>query len=423
MNPSAIPLPYGDTVIALEWPAACVRAVLAPRAEQRQPLAPAALRAALEPLAAECAGVRSAAIVVPDITREAAVSVVLPPLLELLDQAGIGADKVRLLFALGIHRPLAREEQARIVGSEAAARVALYNHDAHDAGNVLLGFTSQGIAVRVSPLAAAADLVLLLGTTTFHYMAGYGGGRKLVVPGVAAYETALAAHRLMLAPSPAKGWHPRCRPGVLEGNPVHEAMREAAAMLPRVRAATVLLDARKQPLACYAGAVDASLAAAIADYDPRHRFAIERRAPVVVASAGGHPRDLNVVQAHKALAHARQALARGGILVLVACCREGWGHPTFARWFDLPDIDALEARLRSDAYEINGQTAYSILRTTTEHEVLLLSSLPDADVRRMRMTPIRSLEEARRHIERRLGEHWDAIVMPYASATLPDAGD
>lgn len=414
---------YGNTRLLLPWDDGHWHAVLAPLPDERPVLDSVALRRALNDLHRFLRGCRRIVLVVPDITRAAGLPVVMPTILELLSQAGIdvspNAQSVRVLVALGIHRPMSPSEIKAHLGEQTFDRVSIENHNCTGKDLVRLGETTQGVSVSVNRAVTEADLVVLIGTTTYHYVAGYGGGRKLLVPGLASAETASAAHRLMLHPVAGRGWHPCCRPGVLQGNPVHACMAEAAGMLPSVVAITALLNEFGHVASVHAGRPAESLSAAVKEYDFRHRAWIERRAEVVVAGAGGFPRDINLIQAHKALAHAREALAPGGSLVLIGQCRDGLGYPTFRSWFDYTSPEELESVLRTDAYQINGQTAYSVLRTTTTHDVLLLSDLPEEDVRRMRMTPIRSLDEAADRLAQRHGADWRGFLLPCAGAVLP----
>jgi nickel-dependent lactate racemase len=142
---------------------------------------------------------------------------------------------------------------------------------------------------------------------------------------------------------------------------------------------------------------------------------------LVVVSAGGAPHDLNLIQAHKALEMASYACEEGGDIILVAECADGLGREDFLKWFDAEDSRALEATLR-DSYEVNGQTAWSLLTKAERFRVQLVSALPDEDVRRMRMTPARSIEEALARVE---GDA-EGYVMPRGAAFMPvvsgDAG-
>ena len=160
----------------------------------------------------------SIGIIVPDVTRYSGVEHILPELLNRLGVCGIRESQIEVLFALGIHRSQTREEQEEIVGSEVAARIALFDHSSDQSSCRHLGTTSRGTPVEISLRALAKSKLLLIGTITFHYFAGFGGGRKLILPGIASAHSCAANHLLVLAES---GRHPGVGPARLDQNPVH----------------------------------------------------------------------------------------------------------------------------------------------------------------------------------------------------------
>ena len=135
---------------------------------------------------------------------------------------------------------------------------------------------------------------------------------------------------------------------------------------------------------------------------------------IVVVSCGGSPYDINLIQAHKALDMATHACSDGGTIILVAECSDGLGQPNFLKWFAEKDSSALEARLR-DAYEVNGQTAWSLLTKAECYRIYTVSKLPDEDVRRMRMIPARSVSE----VFEILGREAEGYILPRGAALMP----
>ena len=153
------------------------------------------------------------------------------------------------------------------------------------------------------------------------------------------------------------------------------------------------------------------------EYLAKHSRRIENRRAVVVASCGGYPYDINLIQAHKSLEMAAQACTIGGTIVLLAECRDGLGHPGFMKWFEAQDSRALAARLR-EGYEVNGQTAWSLLTKAERFQIHLISNLPDDEVRGLRMTPTRSLTD----VLKGLDSDVQGFVMPQGAAVLPLPG-
>ncbi|HZL98341.1 MAG TPA: hypothetical protein VFB91_06525, partial [Terriglobales bacterium] len=156
-----------------------------------------------------------------------------------------------------------------------------------------------------------------------------------------------------------------------------------------------------------------------ARYAKLFRVRIAKRYPLVIASAGGFPKDINLIQSHKALDNAFLATEPGGVLILLAECPDGFGSPHFFPWFRHKDPDALERELRSN-YQIYGQTAHAVLTKARACRVVLVSSLPPEDVETMGMTPAPSLAEAIRAAKAILGELPVPLVIPDAGYVLPD---
>jgi nickel-dependent lactate racemase len=206
--------------------------------------------------------------------------------------------------------------------------------------------------------------------------------------------------------------------GQLEGNAVHEECEQVAAMIQPSFLVNTIVDERGRALRVFAGNWRAAHRRACDEYAASHSLKIDRKRDVVVVSCGGAPYDINMIQAHKALDMAAQACVPGGAIILLAQCADGLGRADFLKWFEFADSRALELRLR-DSYEVNGQTAWSLLTKAESFRVHLVSNLADADVPRMRLIPASSLEGALTQTD----QTGDAYIMPRGSSTLPIAGN
>ncbi len=183
-------------------------------------------------------------------------------------------------------------------------------------------------------------------------------------------------------------------PGLLKGNAVHEECERIAALVAPSFLINTVVDERGLAQRIYAGDWRAAHRQACANYHLDHSCAIDEKREVVIASCGGSPWDINLIQGHKALDMAAQACAEGGTIVLLAECADGLGRADFLKWFDGDrGAHALEERLRS-SYEVNGQTAWSLLTKAEKFQVHLISELPDEEVRRMGLRPARTIDEA-----------------------------
>jgi nickel-dependent lactate racemase len=369
------------------------------------------------PLSRLARGGDRVAIVISDVTRYSATETILPFLLRETDAAGIPRDRVTLFVARGTHRAMTEAEVRDAVGPEIDSGIRVEQSDP-DGDHVSLGTTSRGTNVLVSRRLMEHDRIVLTGTISFHYFAGFGGGRKALVPGCAARETAHQTHfRIFRTDGPGK--HPMARTGVLAGNPVHEDIIEAVSMASPTFLVNTLLTPEKRLFDLVAGHWQKAHEEGCARYAKHFRVRIAKRYPLVIASAGGFPKDINMIQSHKALDNAFHATEPGGALVLLAECPDGFGSPHFFPWFRHKDPDALERELRGN-YQIYGQTAHAVLTKTRACRVILVSTLPPESVEAMGMTPAPTLPDAIRAAKRFLGELPVPLVIPDAGYVLPD---
>lgn len=357
-------------------------------------------------------------IVTSDVTRPTGSDIYLPLLVSRLNAAGIRDRDIEIVVALGIHRKQTAAEHKRIVG-ELYGRIRVTDHDCDDPGElVYLGDTSRGVPVEINRRVAEADRLILTGAVTFHYFAGFGGGRKSMLPGVSSRKSCMASHFSVLNPDEGSGRHPKAVTGNLEGNPVHEAMLEACAMRPPSFILNTVLGGDKEIIAAFAGDWREAHGAGCRFYAETFSASIAEKADLVVVSCGGFPKDINLIQAHKSMAYASRALKPGGVMVLLAECRDGYGNATFFNWFGYDSCAELESALRK-RYEINGQTAWSVKEKAERFRIVLVSVLPDEEVRTMGMIPAATLEAALDVARPMLPEQYKAYVIPAGGTVLP----
>lgn len=358
-------------------------------------------------------------IVASDITRPVPYAAVLPPLLERLRRAGVGKGQITVIFANGTHRLMSREDAQAILGETLAHELHWVNHNALEKKDlVYLGTTSRGTPVWVNRLAVEADQLILTGSVVHHYFAGFGGGRKCLVPGIAGMETTLANHKLVLGNS-GRGLHPGCTPGNLTGNPVHEDIIEACKMLPPDFLLNVVLDPEHSVLKAVAGNWQLAHLEACRQAEAVYTVSVPGPAALVIASCGGFPKDINMIQAHKSLDNAYRAVAANGVLVLLAECGQGLGSQDFVSWFNYPDTDTMAQAVR-EKYSIHGHTALTCRAKAQSRTVILVSSLNPGLVRKMGMIPASNMQEALKAAYSVLNtEHPKTYIFPYGSLTVP----
>jgi nickel-dependent lactate racemase len=279
-----------------------------------------------KPLMALAAGKKTAAISVCDITRPAPNSLTLPPLLSRLHKAGIPAEGITILVATGLHRPASKEEIERIVGPQIASAYRIVNHDARAIDqHRALGSTRRGTPVHIDERFMAADLHITLGFIEQHLMLGFSGGRKLIVPGLAAQETIKVIH------SPAFMREPLATEGSIANNPLHAELLEIAAMAQHDFVLDVTLTQARKISAVFAGEPRAAHGAGVEFLERTTLEKLPEPVDAVITSAAGYPLDLTFYQATKGITAAQHVVKPGGGILLLAECAEGVGSPEFTR--------------------------------------------------------------------------------------------
>jgi nickel-dependent lactate racemase len=353
-------------------------------------------------------------IVVSDATRATGSAQLIHLLVRRLIQAGVLPSDIAIIFATGIHRRVTEEEKSELLTPFIAQRVRTLDHDAYDAEDMVsLGVTDTGTPVEINRVLKDFSAVILTGAIGFHYFAGFTGGRKSICPGLASARTIEATHMLALDFETA-GRRAGVGTGKLDGNAVNEECERVAALIEPRFSVNAVVDQRGRVVQVYAGHWRAAHRLGCEAYLATHSVDIAERRDLVIVSCGGSPWDINLIQAHKALEMAAQATNEGSTIVLLAECSDGLGRPDFLKWFAENDSRALAARLR-EGYEVNGQTAWSLLTKAERHIIFLISELPDDQVFGMRMIPAHSLNE----VMTRIDDTAKGFILPRGAALLP----
>ncbi len=353
-----------------------------------------------------------AVIVVNDVTRPTPNHLMLPPILQQVEAAGIPRDRITLVVATGIHRGDTPEEMADTLGADIVANYRVVNHDCDDESNlVYVGTLVHGTEFYVNKLVYEAEMVITTGVLGPHYFAGFSGGRKSIFPGVSGRVSIEHNHSLMT--------HPNAGVAALEGNPVSEEMVDAGRKVDVGFIVNVVTDASGKVCDVVAGDMEKAWLRGVELCREIAVTPIDRLYDVAIASAGGYPKDINVYQAQKGLDNAARAVRPGGTIVLVADCSEGFGEPTFEEWMvEASTVDDVLARFAA-RFALGGHKAYALARVIKEKHVILVSRLDDATVRRLFMTPAHSLEEALDMVRARHGAGFSCVVMPSAGGVVP----
>lgn len=352
------------------------------------------------------------AVLVNDVTRLARSDVFLPVLISELNSAGVADDRIFIVFALGIHRKQTAEERRAIVGDEIARRIRMADHDCFDRSQLVhIGRTTRGNEVWVNRRVREATKVILTGEIIYHLIAGYSGGRKSLIPGVAGAETTTFNHKLIL--------DPQCRAGLLDGNPAHEDLLEACRLFNPSFLLNVVLNPQGDLTGVFCGHYEAAHRAGCAAVDRLYGVEVEKIYDVVLASSGGFPVDIDLRQAHKGIENAARALRHGGVLIYFSECKDGAGIRAFEEWVArYTSSEAMAAALRAN-FVVGGHKAYWVTRLGEQFRIFLASSLPDSFVRQCHLHPAPDPDSILREIAMQSEKPLRIGVMPYANFTLP----
>ena len=356
-----------------------------------------------------------------DPTRVANSFAFMPVLVDELNKLGVPDENMQIVFSLGTHRLMTREEMAEGIGAAVAGRLKMYNSDCNVADDFeYFGTTGRFTPVLINKRICHSDHVILTGTIVHHYFSGYGGGRKAVLPGCAAMETVRHNHSFMM--------DPRSGLGKTTGNPVYEDQMEgvrlwADAMQKRgcnVFLFNAILDAEHRFLRMFAGDYVAAHHEACKFVDAVYGVKIRQKADVVIVSCGGYPKDSNVYQMQKTMDNSVLACRQGGVVILLAECEEGSGSKVLEETCRrLKTADAIEAEL-GKRFVIGANKAYAVTRLTKKAHFILVTGLDKQLARDMLFTDaVSSVEEALQEAEQFVGKDYSVILMPTGSLTVP----
>ena len=332
-------------------------------------------------------------IVVPDATRQTASGQIVNLIVRRLIANGTMPFDIRIIFATGIHRRVTEAEKKTILTSFIAQRIKTLDHNPRDLAQIVrLGETANGIPIELNRALIEHDRVIIVGGISFHYFAGFTGGRKLICPGLASSRTISATHKLAFD-CEKKTRRKNVGTGILDGNAVHEAFVTVAEKLPPAFSINSIVNDRGEAVDLFCGDWQTAHQTACKFYAARHTIEIAEKRDLVVVSCGGFPHDTNMIQAHKALETASKTCDDGGTIIFLAECADGLGRKDFLDWFAAESSEKLAEKL-CENYQVNGQTAWSLLRKAEKFNIQIVTSLAENETRPMRLHKARDFDEA-----------------------------
>lgn len=349
-------------------------------------------------------------IVTSDITRPMPSKIVLPVVVDELNKAGVKDEDITIVFALGSHRAHTVDEKKYLVGEEIYKKINCI--DSNSTEYVHLGVTKDGTPVDINKVVAKAERRICLGNIEYHYFAGYSGGVKAIMPGVSTRAAIQCNHSRMV--------EEEAKAGNINTNPVRLDIEAVEKFVPVDFILNVVLDSNKQIIKAVAGHHIQAHREGCKFLDSFYKIKIKEKADIVITTPGGYPKDLNLYQAQKALDNSKHAVKDGGIIILVASCKEGLGEKVFEQWMlNTEKSEDMIEEIKKN-FQLGGHKAAAIAMILKKAKIYLVSELESDFVRSIFMEPFSDVQSALSTALVEKGSSAKVILMPYGGSTLPE---
>jgi lactate racemase len=416
---NVIELPYGSSSCKLHLPEELAVDIIAPSflkaGENPGQIVASALDDPIDDYSLEqFRGARSATIAINDKTRPVQHHVLLLPLLQRLEYIGIPTHAIELIVATGTHVPATQEEIEVTYPAEIVRKYRVTSHDCDNESQlVALGVTTQGTPVAINRRFFDADLRIVTGNIEPHHFMGFSGGVKSAAIGLAGRRTINTNHAMLV--------DPMAKAGLYTENPMRMDIEEIGEMMDIHFALNTIQNDDLEIIHALAGQPKRVMQTAITLSRKACQVAVSGLYDLVIASAGGYPKDINLYQSQKALTHAALITKTGGWIILVAECREGSGSQSCEAFLEgVHSIPEVFAKFQSEGFRVGPHKAFQIAREAGRVNLLMVSSLPATLVRKFFFTPADDLQQALSSALSSLIANPRVAVMPSATHTIPD---
>ncbi len=344
----------------------------------------------------------------------------LPTMIRVMNEAGVPDEDITIMITLGAHRSNTDAELEEMIGADILSRIKVVQHDARDKDNmVYMGRTKVGTEVYLNKDVMESDKIIMTGGIVYHLMCGFGGGRKSIIPGFAFYDTIQENHRLTLMPVVGDGLNPEACSGATDCNPMHrDSMEIGSFARPHF-----IFNIVPAPGGGYAGVFAGNWVSAWQKgcelVEEIYGVQIDEPTDIVIACAGGYPKDINLYQSAKPMDNTYYAVKKGGAVIVVSECRDIKEPPDLVEWFEYKDDLELEKALRA-RFTVPGYIALRIADCRSKALYIIVTLPENADfVRQLNMVPATTVDEALEIAYKHCGEDASVTLMPMAANTLP----
>lgn len=358
-------------------------------------------------------------IVVNDITRPSPSKNYLNALMEELIIGGASEEDVRVVVATGTHRGNTKEELESMIGRENLERFYVENHDCRDTNKLkLVGKTKDDFPIVINRTVAESDIRILTGVIAPHHTAGFSGGRKSILPGVAGFDTIRFHHSIPIRP-----YYPAM--GIMEGNPFHEISLEVAKNVGTDFILNVVQNSKKESIAVVAGDLEKAHKIGVDICRKNSVIKLKEKAEIVITSPGGFPRDINLYQSQKAVSVAERVVKEKGVIILVAECLKGIEKGNFLEWMlDAKNPKEVIDRFLKEGYSVGSNKAFMFARAIMNSKIIVVTENIEEEVlNNMFMERATSLDEAVNKALNYCGADSKIYCLPKAVNLIPEMED
>lgn len=416
-----VTIPVGETQIEVSVPN--VKGIIRPayipgvkdmRAEVRRAIQNPIQSARLKDIAR---GKKSAGIIVNDITRPYSSGILVETIADELAETGLNDDQIFLVIAYGYHRPNTDQELRSMLGDRILERFRIVHHSATDPLRlVTLGQTAGGLEVQINKEFAEAEVKITTGCITPHQLAGYSGGRKSVMPGIAGINSLKRHHSFPIRPNVSSmGW--------LEGNPFHEESLAAARIAQIDFIVNTVDNPERELVACVAGDLNLAHLEGVEICSKIWTVPVDEQSDVVIVSPGGYPRDFDLHQSQKAIGCAEMLCKKGGQIILVAEVRDGAGKFGKVLVDAKCPQDVIDQFIQTGYSPAGISKAYMLARALKDFNIsVACSKVARGELENMFLEGFDSLENAIASAVHKYGTEATFLVIPHASDITPIIG-
>ncbi|KAF0112535.1 MAG: hypothetical protein FD147_131 [Chloroflexi bacterium] len=412
-------LPYGKTSLTFELKSKWNPVLILPKQihanEDAEFLVDYAIRnpllnCGLPPLVADSTKV---VITINDKTRPVPNDLLFPPLLRELHRIGVKNANITFLIATGTHVPMQENEFHLLINKNIVSQYRILSHDCDDESNLVFkGISHFSTNIYVNKVFDDADIKIVVGDIEPHHFAGFSGGAKSAAIGVCGRNTINQNHSLLL--------DPRCFVGNYENNPLRQDIEEIGALIGVDLALNAILNEQKVIVKVFFGKPLDVIKEGVKVIRKKAFIKIDHKFDLVIASAGGYPKDINLYQAQKALTHASLFCKNGGTVILAAACNEGVGSQSYSKFMEgVNSHQQAIDKFTKTGFSVGPHKAFQFAMIAKRVKFRLFSEIEPSTLEKLLIKPVSMMEHDIKSLLSNLSEDTRIAVIPYATATIP----